>query len=188
MGNALRINPFVFLTMNAIQTTEEAVTLAENLFTEVPVEPGIKWIYKALSHRPEPTGPGTTQDVDTFEAAYFDSMNNKLAKSGDVMFVDENGLTNNHNDVWIIIRGAWQPFAGAGLVIGTTRSGDTVEPKRIDMAWLKENVVILCQNLIYVPRVQKLAVTPYGSALHFATRSNMCDRAHMIWEAPNPFA
>lgn len=188
MGNAIRINPFVFLTMNAIQSTKEAVMLADNLFTEVPVEPGIDWIYKALSHRPEPTGPGTTQDVDTFEVAYFDAMNNKLAKSGDAMYVDENGLTNNHNDCWIVIRGAWQPFAGAGLVTGTTHAGNTVEPKRIDMGWLKDNVIILCQNLIYIPRTQKLGVTPFGSSLQTAMRSNYCDRDNLIWKLDNPFA
>lgn len=182
--NAIRINPFVFLTPNAIQSSKDAVVLAQDLFTELPIEKGIQWIYKALSHAPAP-GFGAAQPVDTFEAAYFDSMNNEVARSGDVMYVDENGLYNNHNDCWIVIRGAWQPFAGAGLIVGTTPSGDSRAPKKVTLDWLKENVIILCQSMIYVPRVERVGFATFGTAAHFAIKTNLCNRDNPFWTDPN---
>lgn len=185
MGNAIRVNPFVFLTPNAIQSHKEAVLLADKLFTEVPMEKGIDWIYKALSHEPESTAHGAAHPVDTFEAAYFDAMNNDMARSGEVMYVDENGIYNNHNDCWIVIRGAWQPFAGAGLVVGITRSGDSCAPKKVTLDWLKQNVIILVQNMIYVPRVERVGFVPFGTAMHFATKTNMCNRDNRFWTDPH---
>lgn len=185
MGNAIKINPFVFLTPDAITSHPQANALADGLFTSVEIETGIGWMYKALSHEPESTAHGAAQPVHSFEAAYFDAMSNDLARTGDVLYVDEEGLFNNHNDCWIVIRGSWQPFAGAGLVVGSTTSGKSVAPKKVNVEWLKQNVIILCQNLIYIPRVGRLGVIRTGRAVQYATRNNLVNRDNPIWTKPN---
>ena len=182
MGNAILVNPFVFLTANAIKSSRDAVALAENLFSEVPIKDGIDWIYSALSYKPDPAGTlfGVTQRVITFEVAPFSAMDG-APRTRDVMYVDEDGLYNNVNDVWVVVRGAWQPFAGPGLICGTTRGGDTCAPKNINIEWLKQNTVILCQNLIYIPRNGKIGIVGMGSAVKFASKVNMWSAMSTFW-------
>lgn len=181
----LKINPFVFLTANAIRSSKDAVALAENLFSEVQIEDGINWIYSALSYEESALdgtlfGLGGEQHVSTVEVAPFSAMEG-APHTDDVMYVDEDGLYNNINDVWIVIRGAWQPFAGAGLVVGTTRSGNTCSPKKINIEWLKQNTIILYQNLIYIPRNGKIGIVGRGSAVQFASKADMWAVESTFW-------
>lgn len=185
MGKAIKINPFVFLTANAIESHADAAKLAENIFTEVEMEPGIDWIYRELSYTPDnQTFFGQPQSVDTFEVASFSAMANDFGRTGDTLFVDENGLYNNVNDVWIVLRGAWQPFAGPGLVLGTDNRGNSIPPKHVTVDWLQNNCIILVQNLVYIPRVKRLGAV-MGSAVRMVARNNLCDFKNPIWTDPN---
>lgn len=51
-----------------------------------------------------------------------------LEKHKDVCLVDDEGLING-TDVFFIYKGAHQPFAGSGLVIGTRTDGETADAK-----------------------------------------------------------
>jgi len=174
--NAIKINPFCFLTGETIRSNAQASAMAESLFSEVQIDTGIQWIYNALSYAPTSTQMGMAQPVDTFEAVPFSALDNpssRNSRTADVMYVDENGLFNNHNDVWIVIRGAWQPFAGGGVVCGTNRAGDTIAPKDITVEWLKNNILILSENMVYSPRVQECFFTPSQTAVTFASKVHM---------------
>jgi hypothetical protein len=48
--------------------------------------------------------------------------------NGDVLFVDEEGLLKNP-EYFFEIKGAYQPFGGNGIVVGTTNSGDSISAK-----------------------------------------------------------
>jgi hypothetical protein len=48
--------------------------------------------------------------------------------NGDTIFVDEEGMIKGEIKGWFDV-GAHQPFAGNGLVVGTSREGDTIACK-----------------------------------------------------------
>ena len=50
-------------------------------------------------------------------------------KTGDSCLVDEEGLLSNDEKHFFLIEGAYQPFCGNGLVVGSNAKGDFVQPK-----------------------------------------------------------
>jgi hypothetical protein len=75
---------------------------------EVEIENDLDSIYQAMG-------------VDMIEVA-------TRLPNGDTIFVDEEGLIKGDIKGWFDV-GAHQPFAGNGLVVGTSRGGDTVACK-----------------------------------------------------------
>ena len=59
-------------------------------------------------------------------------------KKRDTIMVDDEGLYNNEN-IFFAYNGAWQPFAGNGLIVGCNTKGDTIDCK-IDINEVKQNV------------------------------------------------
>jgi hypothetical protein len=49
--------------------------------------------------------------------------------NGDDVFVDEEGLFKQPKTGWFTVRGAHQPFAGNGLVVGHDGRGNTIAAK-----------------------------------------------------------
>lgn len=78
--------------------------------TEIDIEPSLESYYFQLGCR-------------TIEAAHVETI-----RSTDVMYVDEEGLlVDREFQVFFNMIGAYQPFAGNGLIVGTDDEGNTVE-------------------------------------------------------------
>lgn len=73
----------------------------------VDVAPGLDAIYKLI-------------DADAFDAV-------RLPNT-DVIYIDDEGLYRE-DQTYFAIPGAMQPFAGKGLVVGSTRDGDDADAK-----------------------------------------------------------
>lgn len=59
--------------------------------------------------------------------------------NGDVIYVDDEGLFDGKED-FFCIRGAKQPLAGSGVIMGTTRGGKDAKPKTT-LEWVKDNLI-----------------------------------------------
>jgi hypothetical protein len=67
-------------------------------------------------------------------------------KKRDTIMVDDEGLYNNDN-TFFVYKGAHQPFAGNGLIVGCNAKGDTVDCK-IDINEVKQNVEFYDRNTL----------------------------------------
>lgn len=156
-----------------------------NVFRTAPVGEGIGWMYTELSHPalPEPY-LAAPYKVDHFEVVSFSALTPRVP-TGDVMYVDENGLLGNNPLAWIIVRGAWQPFAGKGLVLGTDRNGNSIAPKDTDADWLAKNVMVVFDRYIYIQNSKGkhatlLTVTDVPNLA--AALPQLCDPSHSFWQ------
>jgi len=86
--------------------------------TEVEINDDLQSIYKVMG-------------VDMIQTATY------LPKN-DIIYVDEEGMLKPMMN-FFIYEGAHQPFAGNGLVVGTSRGGKTVAPK-ISVDEVRKNV------------------------------------------------
>ena len=51
-----------------------------------------------------------------------------MLEGGDCLFVDDEGLINDNPHGWIKLEGYTQPLRGYGLVLGTDKEGESIEP------------------------------------------------------------
>lgn len=63
----------------------------------------------------------------------------QLNQERDTIFVDDEGLLHDPK-TFFVIKGFEQPLAGNGLVLGCNEDGDSTAPRKIDLAWLNENI------------------------------------------------
>jgi hypothetical protein len=67
-------------------------------------------------------------------------------KGRDTIMVDDEGLFNNEN-IFFTYKGAHQPFAGNGLIVGCKANGKTADCK-IDIDEVKRNVEFYDRNTL----------------------------------------
>ena len=99
----------------------------QEIVREVEMSADYRDIYHKLTHE--------TMAVSTMEAVH------AFSTPGDICYVDEEGLFKNTVDHWFILRGFPQPIRGRGLICGTDREGDSIDPK-VAIETVRKNVII----------------------------------------------
>ena len=110
MMKALLIDPYVFMDDDGKFLKQPK----KQVFRSLILEEGIDAIYAALSK----DLPACAPEVRMIEAVY-----PAWLQSGDILYVDEEGLLNSCPKAWISIDGWPQPIAGRALVLGTDSEG-----------------------------------------------------------------
>lgn len=77
--------------------------------------------------------------VNTMTSVMLSTTNNQVGN--DCMFLDDDGLANTQG-AYFIIKNYPKILAGKALVVGTTASGETIEPEVATLEWLRNNVII----------------------------------------------
>ena len=176
------IDPYALVTMDAL-TGKDLPRIAEEFCKEVETDGSLPQIYDHLSYTHENI-PGNK--VELFQPVDVGVVPQHKVR-GDSFYVDEEGLYNNRHDVWWTFKGAWQPFAGKGLAMGLTPSGNSAKPKVIDRDWITQNCLIGCQNFLYVPFTKKLYVLPILKPRVAAALTDMAqDPKHPVWRGESP--
>lgn len=129
--NAFLIDPYVI--RKHLDFGLPLKEMAEQCIREVQITKGaICDYYYQLSE------PGL-HEVSTFTSVYLGYADENMAD--DTIYVDDDGLLN-HAHGWFVLRGYPQPLAGKGLVLGTTRSGNSCSPRKATLEWLRKNVLL----------------------------------------------
>lgn len=174
---AILINPYALRMLDgALALDKDSYEklmneIFEAAITEVVVDGSLDQYYETLSdeeHR-----------VSTLEAAYFSQFQN-APETEDVAYVDEEGLLYNGNG-WVIFRGAYQPFAGRALIVGTTEDGDSCSPQQITLEWVRQNTILVYQAAIFNAPMKQVAYSIFNDGIQLATQSQMCDYDCTAW-------
>jgi hypothetical protein len=154
--NAFLIDPYA-IRRHFEDASSSMADVYEQAVREVWIMNNLQGYYAALT---EPN-VHTVSCVTMVPVGYVDP---KL--KDDDIFVDDEGLFNTRN-TWFLLRGYPQPLAGKGLVLGTTRHGNSCAPRKTTLEWLRRNVMLASDNAIFNYRNPDCFELTSGDAVRF---------------------
>lgn len=110
-----------------------------------------------------------TSDIKTFykhlECGCFCQVGRRLP-NGDMLLVDDNGLLKDTHLGWFTFGTYPQPLTGHGLMVGTSRSGETV-PCKSTLEYVKSAVRFIAPKSLPKPKIEVRSFESFDDALKY---------------------